>query len=145
MSILSSQSKRCRILVMNFMNILVEWSPMKCTMSPVMKGIFHDEENGDLPDHCTYVGEGDVDEETKVSYNGVEEIDLGEFDGEVLEENVFCAGPLVGRGRDLGLNVPRGVSIMKSQKKPLLNKEKEYKGWVIHLGVSSDGRKGLHQ
>jgi hypothetical protein len=91
---------------MNFMNILVEWSPMKCTMSPVMKGVFHDEENGNLPYHCKDVGEGDIDEETKVGYDGVEEVDLGEFNSEVLEENIFCAGPLLSGGGDFGLKVP---------------------------------------
>ena len=34
---------------------------------------------------------------------GVEEVDLWELDGEVLEEDVFCTGPLVGGSRDFGL------------------------------------------
>lgn len=29
-------------------------------------------------------------------HDGVEKVDLGELDGEVLQEDVFCAGPLVG-------------------------------------------------
>jgi hypothetical protein len=76
---------------------------MKKSMSPIMKGILHDEENGDLPDHGLPVREGDVGYESKVVDYGVEEVDLGEFDGEVLEEDVFCAGPLVGGGRDFSL------------------------------------------
>ena len=78
---------------------------MKKSMSPVMKGILHDEENGDLPRHGLPGREGDVGYETEVVHDGVEEVDLGEFDGEVLEEDIFCAGPLVGGGRDFSLMV----------------------------------------
>ena len=73
-------------------------------MSPIMESIFHHEEPTDLPDHGLPVRERDVEAETKVCDDGVEEVDLGEFDGEVLEEDVFCAGPLFGSCGNLGLN-----------------------------------------
>jgi hypothetical protein len=85
MSILSRQSKRRRILMMNLMNIFIQRSPMQCPMHPVVKCIFHHEEPTDLPDHRLPVWEGDVEAETKVCDDGVEEVDLGKFDGEVLE------------------------------------------------------------
>lgn len=69
-----------------------------------MKSIFHHEEAADLPNHRLPVWEGDIETETKVCDDGVEEVDLGEFDGEVLEEDVFCAGPLIGGRGDLGLS-----------------------------------------
>lgn len=72
---------------------------MQKSMGPVVKGILHDEEDCDLPGHGLPGGEGDVGYETEVVDDGVEEVDLWEFDGEVLEEDVFCAGPLVGGGR----------------------------------------------
>jgi hypothetical protein len=85
MSILGCQSKRRRILMMNLMNIFIQRAPMQCPMHPVVKSIFHHKEPTDLPDHRLPVREGDVKTETKVCDDGMEEVDLGEFDGEVLE------------------------------------------------------------
>lgn len=42
-------------------------------MIPVVPGVFHDEENGDLIGHCEERGEGDGSAETAVLGHGVEE------------------------------------------------------------------------
>lgn len=64
-------------------------------MNPVMEGIFHDEENGDLPGHGPPIGEWHVNFETEEVHDGMEDIDLGEFDGEVLKKDVFSTCPLI--------------------------------------------------
>jgi len=62
----------------------------------------------------------------------VKEVDLGEFDSEMLKENIFCAGPLVcGRG-DLGLT-------------PLFSERGGKERWDVHPGVSIDGSRGLRR
>jgi hypothetical protein len=103
MSILGRQSKWRRILMMDLVNIFIQRPPMQRPMHPVVKGIFHNEETTDLPGHCLPIWKGYVEAEAKVRDDGVEEVDLGQFNGEVLEEDVFCAGPLFGGRGDLGL------------------------------------------
>ena len=76
---------------------------MQRPMCPVVECIFHDEEQGDLPGHGGVGGEGDVGAQTEVVDYGVEEVDLREFDREVLEEDVFCTLPLIGWCGDLCL------------------------------------------
>jgi len=63
----------------------------------------------------------------------VEEVNLGEFDSEMLEENIFCAGPLVSGRRDLGLSACLASVFLKGER------------LEVHLGVSSDGSRELHQ
>lgn len=63
--------------MMDFMNVFVEGTPVKCSMCPIVKGIFHDKEDCNLPCHGPPVGEGNVNEKTKVINDGMEEINLG--------------------------------------------------------------------
>ena len=59
-----------------FVDIFVEGAPMESAMGPVMEGILHDKEDCDLPCHGHDVGEGHVDEETKVMHYGMEKVYL---------------------------------------------------------------------
>lgn len=63
-------------------------------MRPVMPGVLEDEEDGDVEGDLGERGEGDPRRHAEIHGHGVEEPDLGEFDGEVGEEDEFGAVPL---------------------------------------------------
>jgi len=78
------------------MNAAVEGAPVHGTVSPVMPCVFKDEKNGDLVCHGIEGGEGDTGFHAEEFGHGVEEPDLGEFDGEVGDKDEFGALPLFG-------------------------------------------------
>ena len=50
-SIFSGQTKWCRILMVNFVNHLVEWTPMKSSVEKVVPSVLHDKEYRNLICH----------------------------------------------------------------------------------------------
>lgn len=50
-SIFSSQTKRCGILMVDFVNGFVEWTPMKSSMEEIVPSVLHHEENRNLICH----------------------------------------------------------------------------------------------
>lgn len=82
------------------MDHLVEFWGVEGAVGPVVPGVLHDEEYGDLVGDGEEGGEGDGGGEATELGEGVEEPDLGEFDGEVREEDQFGAVPLFGGSGD---------------------------------------------
>ncbi len=58
--VFSRQAERCGILVVDFVDHLVESRGMQRTVRPIMPCVFHDEEDSDLISHCEEGGEGDA-------------------------------------------------------------------------------------
>lgn len=86
--ILGSQTERCRVLVVNLVDILVEeGAGVHGAMSPVMPCVLQNEEDCDLVGHLEGAREGDAGLEAEVLAHGVEKPDLGELDCEVGEED----------------------------------------------------------
>jgi len=99
---LSGQAEWSRVFMMQFVNAFVERAVMKRLVSEVMPDILEDEEESYLGHHGSPGGEWDlVSFETEHFADRVEEPDLGEFDGEVDEEDKFRAIPLVFIRRNL--------------------------------------------
>lgn len=74
---------------------------MKSPVEPVMPCVLEDEEDGNLHGHGLDRGEGNAEVHAEVRGNGVEEPDLGQFDGDVAEKHQASAFPLLLPGRDL--------------------------------------------
>lgn len=68
-----SQTKRCRVLMVDFVNGLVERTPVKSTVREVVPGILHHEKDGDLIGHGPHGGEGNGGGETEELSHRVEE------------------------------------------------------------------------
>lgn len=113
--IFSSQAKRGRVLVVDFVNGLVEGTPMKSTVGEIMPGILHHKEDCNLICHGPKGREWDRGWESTELCQWVEEPkmcmldprkspnletdshvlpDLGEFDGEMTQEHELGAIPL---------------------------------------------------
>lgn len=80
---------------------LVQRTIVQGTVEPVMPGILHDEEDGNLPRQGSQSRERRTVVNTKVGGDGVEEPDLGQLGGEVADEDDGGAIPLLLEGRDL--------------------------------------------
>lgn len=65
-AVLSRETERGRVLMMDLMDVLVEGAPMQCSMGPIMPGIFHDEEDRNLIRHGEERREGNIGGETEV-------------------------------------------------------------------------------
>ncbi len=100
-SIFSSESERCRVLVVDFVNISVEESHVKESVHPVMPCILQDEKDGDLDADRLPCWKRHAGIKTAGLRHWMEEPDLREFDGEMGEENQFRACPLFLPRRDL--------------------------------------------
>ena len=101
-SILGSEAEGSRVLVVLLVNVLVQRSPVKSTVSPVVESILEQEKQPDLPCNLSPVWERYlVGSKTKVFANGVERPNLWQLDREVREKNVFGALPLLFRGGHL--------------------------------------------
>lgn len=72
-------------------------------MVPVVPGVFDDEEDEDLVEHLPPRREWDGDGHAHEVSHWMEEPDLRQLDGEVAEEDEFCAVPLLFGGRYLVL------------------------------------------
>ena len=57
-SIFGGQTKWCGILMVNFVNSLVEWTPMKSSVEKIVPSVLHHKEDGNLVSHCPNRGEG---------------------------------------------------------------------------------------
>lgn len=55
--VLSGEAERRRVLVVNFVDIFVERTPVEGAVQPVVSGVFHYEEDGNLQRHCEEGGE----------------------------------------------------------------------------------------
>jgi hypothetical protein len=97
------EAEGCRVLVVDLVDVLVQWAPVHGAVHPVVPGILEDEEDGNLVGHCEERGEGNGGFEAGVLRHRVEHPDLRELDGEVGDEDEFRALPLLFCGGDLGL------------------------------------------
>jgi hypothetical protein len=102
--VLGGDAEGSRVLVVNLVDVLVqERACVHEAMRPVVPGIFHDEENGDLVGHLEERRERNRCREAEVLAHRVEEPDLGEFDGKVGEEDEERALELLPGGGDFVL------------------------------------------
>lgn len=92
--VLGGEAEGCRVLVVDFVDVFVERAPVHGAVRPVVPGVLEHEEDGDLVGHGKEGWEGDAGGEATELREGVEEPDLGEFDGEMGEEDEFGAVPL---------------------------------------------------
>lgn len=128
--VFSGHTEGCGVLVVDLVDAPVERAPVEGAVGEVVPGVFHDEEDGDLVGHGPDGGEGHGSLEAKVLSHRMEQPvvscqlmklpvtrgcyrpDLGEFDGEVTEEDESGAVPLLLDGRDFVLH---GVSIQDAE------------------------------
>jgi hypothetical protein len=89
--------------VVNLVHVFVQRAPVEGTVGPVMPGILHDEEDGDLVGHLGPGGEGNAGLHAEVHAHRMEQPDLRELDGEVTEQDQLGALPLLGGRGNLGL------------------------------------------
>lgn len=102
--ILGGKAERSRVVVVNFVDILVqEGKDVHGAVGPVVPGILEDEENGNLVGHLQRRRERNASFETKELGHGVEEPDLGKLDGKVAQQHQGGALPLLLSGGNLGL------------------------------------------
>lgn len=117
-SVFCGQTKWCRVLVVNFVDHLVEGTPVETAVRPVVPCVFDDEEDGDLVDHLVKGRKGNVGLKTCVLSERVEEPctmsaqslqsrslesnipDLWKLDSKVTEQYKFGAVPLFSSRRD---------------------------------------------
>ena len=91
--------------MVHLVNGPVDGAVVKPTVEPVVPGILHDEEDQDLHGHLPERRERNTIFEAEVVRDGVEEPDLRQFDGAVLEEDEEGAVPLFFPGRNFLLLV----------------------------------------
>lgn len=105
--VLGSQTERSRVLVVDFVDVLVEeGASMHQAMRPVVPCILEHEEDGYLVGYGDGAGEWNGGLETEVLAHRVEEPDLREFDSKVGEEDkrgALCLFP--GGGNFVLLNL----------------------------------------
>lgn len=99
--VLSSQAERSRVQVVHLVDAPVQRAVVKSAVEPVVPGVLHDEEEGNLPSHGEDRGEWNAVVHAEVGGNGVEEPDLRQFGGEVADEDDGGAIPLLFQGGDL--------------------------------------------
>ena len=106
--VFSGEAKGSRVLVVDLVDVLVEeGAGVHGAVGPIVPGVLHDEEDGDLVGHLVERRERNAGLETEVLAHGVEQPDLRKLDSEVGEEDekrALCLLP--GRG-DLVLFVVR--------------------------------------
>lgn len=93
--VLSSETERSRVGVVHLVNGLVERTVVQAAVKPVVPGILHDEEDGDLDGHLGQRGERNTIVHAEVSSNRVEEPDLRKLSGEMADEDNGSAIPLL--------------------------------------------------
>ena len=84
---------------MDFVDVLVCWSPVQGAVVPVVPGVLDDEEDEDLVEDLPPGWEGNGDGHAHEVRHGMEEPYLWKFDGEVADEDEFRAVPLFFCGR----------------------------------------------
>lgn len=70
-----------------FVDVFVKRVVVKCVVELVVLGVFYSEDDGDLLSYFLERREGNVMFDVEVGGDGVEELDLGEFGGEVVDED----------------------------------------------------------
>lgn len=93
-SIFSSQAERRTVLMVEFVNHLVQARRVEGSVKPIMPCIFQDKEQSDLPCHCGPVGERHGGGQAEELSHRVKEPDLRQLDGEMRQENELRACPL---------------------------------------------------
>lgn len=101
--VLSGETEWRRILVMNLVDVLVKGAPMHSAMKPVVPCILQHEKDGNLEGHLRQAWERHAKIHATVFCHWVKEPDLWQFDGEMIDEDPFCAIPLLGSRWDLVL------------------------------------------
>lgn len=86
-SVFSSEAEWRRICVMQLVDVLVKWAIVQSAVEPVVPGILHDEEHSDLVGHLEQRREGHAIVHTEISSDRVKKPDLGQFDGNVANED----------------------------------------------------------
>lgn len=95
MGIFGGDTEWSRISVVLLMNDLVEGAVMQSTVHPVVPGVFHHEENGNVFGNRGPMREWDTDLNTKVAANGVESPNGDSFNQKVRQKNSLEALPLL--------------------------------------------------
>ena len=114
--VLGREPEGRRVGVVDLVDVAVERAPVQRAVEPVVPGVFHDEEDGDLVGHLGPVRERHARVHAKVLAQGVEEPDLGEFDREVAEQHQLGALPLFLGCGDLGLEEGERISVAGRRK-----------------------------
>lgn len=90
--------------MVQLVNVFVQWPPVECPVRKVVEGIFKHEKECNLRGHQAEGRKGHlVGGHAEIAADGVEEVDEGEFAGEVGEEDDFGAFPDLGVGYALFL------------------------------------------
>lgn len=98
-SVFSSESDRSAESMVLFVNVFVERTPVKSSVSPVVESVLEHKEKGNLSEHKRKRGEWDfISRHPEITTDGVEEVDEGEFAGKVGQKDVFGASPDLGTG-----------------------------------------------
>lgn len=100
-SIFSGETKGSRILVVDFVDVLVKRTPVQCAVRPVVPSIFKNKENGNLVGHGEKRRERHACFEADKLRHGMEEPDLRQLNCEVAQQHELRAVPLLLRGRHL--------------------------------------------
>jgi hypothetical protein len=102
--VLSGEAKGSRVLVVDLVDVLVEEGAcVHEAVSPVVPGVFHDEEDGNLVGNLVQRRERDRCLEAEVLAHGVKKPDLREFDGEMGQEDKERTLGLLPEGGDFVL------------------------------------------
>lgn len=96
--VLSGETEGGAVGVVHLVDGPVEGSVVQRAVEPVVPGVLHDEKDADLHGHLPEGRKGNAILKTKVDSDGMEEPDLGELDGAVLEEDEGGAFPLFSGG-----------------------------------------------
>ena len=88
-----------KLTMVLFVNVFVERTPVKSSVSPVVESVLEHKEKGNLSEHKRKRGEWDfISRHPEITTDGVEEVDEGEFAGKVGQKDVFGASPDLGTG-----------------------------------------------
>lgn len=93
--VLGGEAKGCAVGVVQLVDRFVERAVVQRPVEPVVPGVLDDEEDGNLHGDLPGGRERNAVVEAKVSGNGVEEPDLGQFDGAVANQDEPSALPLL--------------------------------------------------
>ena len=85
--VLGGQAEGSRVCVVQLVDRAVQRAVVKPAVEPVVPGVLHHKEDGDLESHLPGRGEGHAILQAEPSRDGVEEPDLGQLNGDVLEED----------------------------------------------------------
>jgi len=96
---------------MNLVDILVERTPVHRAMHPVMPGVLHHKEDGNLEADGGEAWEWHTSIHAAVLCHRMEQPDLWQFDREMTDEDEFGAGPLLAGSWDFAGLEPVFVEI----------------------------------